>query len=126
MSGYIEEGKEFVIMVKKRKEKKVSVPVVCYGDLLVAQLDKAVIDTLQMDTAIETIIDNYFHSEEQNFQDWLNEKCFANKEDYLDHVKTHIFYSLYLLKYMGNIEKVNEKLLYYIDEKDFQDYCKNC
>ena len=68
--------------------------------------------------ALVTVVDQYFHTEEQHFQEWINENCFTNKEDYLDQVKTHIFYSLYVLKYMGNIEKVNEKLLYYFDEEE--------
>lgn len=64
---------------------------------------------LKMEQATQTVIDYMFYNEQEMFQEWMSEEKGRNP-------KEHIFYSVLIMKYKGDMQAVRTWLYENIED----------
>jgi len=61
-----------------------------------------------MNQATENIVDYMYENENIHFLEWIEEEDYKNKVVFMTKLKTHIFYSVIVLKFKGNMQEIDD------------------
>jgi hypothetical protein len=87
-----------------------------------------------MNTATDKVVDYMFREEDRHFRENLNEEDKKDPTTFIAKLKEHIYYSVVVLKYKGDADKINEWINIYweengepLDEEDDDNFtCDKC
>lgn len=83
---------------------------------------------LRMNEATEKVVDYMYREEDRHFREWLDEEDKKDPTIFMEKLKEHIFYSVVVMKYRGDTQKINEWFNMYWeengepDDEDEEDY----
>lgn len=71
---------------------------------------------IRMNTATDKVVDYMFREEDRHFRENLDEEDKKDPTIFIKKLKEHIFYSVVVLKYKGDANKINEWINIYWEE----------
>jgi hypothetical protein len=71
---------------------------------------------IKMNEATDKVVDYMYREEDRHFREWLDEEDKKDPHTFMAKLKEHIFYSVVVLKYKGDEDKINEWFNIYWEE----------
>lgn len=71
---------------------------------------------IRMNEATDKMVDYMYREEDRHFREWLDEEDKKDPKIFIAKLKEHIFYSVVVMKYRGDAEKINEWINIYWEE----------